>query len=203
MGLLHRFAVFAYRGFFSRFSSLRKTRFERTYRKNMGFGPLEYHMRIAEDVAKNLPRGRYKSALDMGCGYGFITAKLAEKIPRVTGVDISRTALSAARKRCKAARFVERDVVGFCSGKYDLILCVGILPYIPERYAAKVAGNIGAMLKQGGRIAVLEKTGYTGTRIENYLLAWKYRHSRKKVRVAGEDFLLWVAEKDIVSDNTI
>ncbi len=197
MSVVIRLAVGIYQKILNKRSFWRKLRFEYTYRVNRGFGGEEHHKRIAADIVKNIPKANYKSALDLGCGLGFVTAKLAEKIPAVTGVDISSAALSVARIHStdvKNITFVQHDIIGYCSGKHDLIVCVGILPYLPERYAEKVAININKMLAKGGALVIFEKAAYTGTPIEKYLRRWKYPVSKKRVKVAGENFLMWIVK---------
>ncbi|GEM_PF-6219167 len=195
MGYLYRLATWVYQKILNRQSFWRRLRFEYTYKINKGFGDADHHKRIAEDIVKNIPQGKYNSALDLGCGLGIITAKLAERIPSATGVDISKVALSAAKKSGSGAKFVQHDVVDYCKGKYDIILCVGILPYIPEHYAGKVAININKMLAKGGALVIFEKEAYTGTRIEKYLPYWKLPASKKHIKVAGENFLMWIVRK--------
>ncbi|MBI4170694.1 MAG: class I SAM-dependent methyltransferase [Candidatus Aenigmarchaeota archaeon] len=195
MSKLYMFASRLYRHGLNRFSFLRKKRFEHTYKKRKGFGSLEYHKQIAQDIVKNIPHKQYRSALDLGCGYGFITAKLAVTIPSVTAIDISATALNVAMQNNKKVRFLHHDVINYCRGKYDLILCVGILPYIPENYVSQVAKNIDKMLVDNGSLVIFEKVGYTGTRIEKYLKELPYTTLRRRIRIAGMPFLLIVAKK--------
>lgn len=61
---------------------------------------------IAEAAEKYaVPRG---TALDSGCGEGYYTAAIAEKIGnamQVLGFDISKEAVNLAAKRCKAVQF--------------------------------------------------------------------------------------------------
>ncbi len=192
---LYRFASRLYRYGLNRFSFLRRQRFEHTYKKRKGFGSLKYHKRIAEDVVTYIPRRRYRSALDLGCGYGFIAGKLADTVPTVTAVDISATALKVARHNNRKVRFLQQDIISYCSGKYDLILCIGILPYIPEKYVGQVAKNIDTMLQSNGSLVIFEKVGYTGTRIEGYLRKLPYAHVTRKISVAGMPFLLTVVRK--------
>jgi SAM-dependent methyltransferase len=46
-----------------------------------------------------LPRKRFAHALDLGCGLGLLSQKLAARAERVLGVDIAPTAIEHARRR--------------------------------------------------------------------------------------------------------
>lgn len=195
MSTFHRLVLGIYGSLLNRVSFLRRQRFERTYRTRMGFGPLSYHEMIADDIVRRLPPGRYRKALDLGCGYGLIAKKLSVRVPEVTAVDISETALRLAKKGPSKVKFVRDDVVSFRRSQYDLILCVGILPYIPARYAQKVSENINQMLAPGGVLAIFEKQGYTGTRIEKVTRRLGWPAEQKNIRVAGMPFIMTVVRR--------
>lgn len=192
---------FIYQKFLNRLSLFRKIRFERTYKSHGGFGNIERHKAISRDIVKFIPKQKYKSALDFGCGYGFVAGKLAEKIKSVIGVDISESALTTAKKYNKHVEFIQHDVISYRRGIHDLIVCVGILPYIHERYVPGVASNIDAMLSPNGVLAVFEKVGYTGTKIDDYISHWNYKKKTKRVKVSGEDFIMIVLKKGAFSAN--
>ena len=42
----------------------------------------------------------FSAVLDVGCGCGFLTAKLADIAKRITGIDISSTSIRLARRHC-------------------------------------------------------------------------------------------------------
>lgn len=90
-----------------------------------------FHERIAEWVERVAPA----SILDAGCGEGFATAFLAERMPtaRIEGVDVSAGAVAYAQ-----AHFGER--VAFRTGSvyalpyeddsFDLVLCSEVLEHL-------------------------------------------------------------------------
>lgn len=51
-----------------------------------------------------------RSALDFACGTGRVTEVVAQMMPEVVGVDVSREMLARARVRCPGVRFVEHDI---------------------------------------------------------------------------------------------
>ncbi len=57
----------------------------------------------------------FAAALDIGCGAGELSCRLAARVPQaqVTGVDISSELLAVARARCAGPEFVEADAASF------------------------------------------------------------------------------------------
>lgn len=72
-----------------------------------------------DKILQSLGTTRYKRALDIGCGEGFITHKLPAD--EIFGYDISPIALSRLPENVKA---VQRNRI---SGDYDLIIVTAVL----------------------------------------------------------------------------
>jgi SAM-dependent methyltransferase len=94
--------------------------------------------------------------LDIGCGCGTTTLKLAEACApgRVVGVDISNPILAAARTRAARAEveFVEADAATMkYPPEYDLIFSRFGVMFFADPVAA--FAHIRAALKPGGRLA--------------------------------------------------
>lgn len=70
-----------------------------------------------------LPRERYRSALELGCATGVLTAALTERADLVVGTDISEAPLERARRRAPDARFVRAEVPrDWPEGRFDLVV---------------------------------------------------------------------------------
>jgi LmbE family N-acetylglucosaminyl deacetylase/SAM-dependent methyltransferase len=70
-----------------------------------------------------LPRERYRSALELGCATGVLTAALTERADDVLGTDISAAPLERARLRAPAARFVQAALpTEWPAGRWDLVV---------------------------------------------------------------------------------
>ncbi len=70
-----------------------------------------------------LPRERYRSALELGCATGVLTAALAERADDVLGTDIAAAPLERARLRAPGARFVQAALPsGWPAGRWDLVV---------------------------------------------------------------------------------
>ncbi|WP_260981179.1 PIG-L family deacetylase [Curtobacterium pusillum] len=70
-----------------------------------------------------LPRERYRSALELGCATGVLTAAITERADAVLGTDISAAPLERARLRAPAARFVQAALPEeWPAGRWDLVV---------------------------------------------------------------------------------
>ncbi|WP_163337564.1 class I SAM-dependent methyltransferase [Desulfopila sp. IMCC35008] len=106
-------------------------------------------------VLEQVP-GSGMNILDMGCGPGLYTERLARKGHRVTGMDISANSIKYARESAAKngldIRYINQDYQELAEQEqFDLILMIftdfGVLP--PEM-RSQVLGNIYKALKPGG-----------------------------------------------------
>jgi SAM-dependent methyltransferase len=108
--------------------------------------------------------GRHRTAVDLGCGIGRLTAALAERLQEITGVDLSPGMIARARDRCGAAAGVSLRVgsahdLSWCGdAAVDLVLAVDSLPYVyrvgPELCDRAVA-EAARVLRRGGDLLIL------------------------------------------------
>ena len=97
-----------------------------------------------------------QAVLDFGCGVGRIVLALARRCPSVTGLDVSPSMLSEAKKNCQAANL---DNVSFyqsngelsgLSQKFDLIHSFLVLQHIPASRGLRLCELLMNHLKPGG-----------------------------------------------------
>ncbi|MBM7474854.1 bifunctional PIG-L family deacetylase/class I SAM-dependent methyltransferase [Curtobacterium herbarum] len=82
-----------------------------------------YEQRKRAVTLAALPRRRYRSALELGCATGVLTAALTERADAVLGTDISRAPLERARRRAPSARFVQAALpTEWPDGRWDLVV---------------------------------------------------------------------------------
>lgn len=82
-----------------------------------------YERRKRAVTVAALPRERYRSALELGCATGVLTAALTERADDVLGTDISAAPLERARLRAPAARFVQAALPSeWPEGRWDLVV---------------------------------------------------------------------------------
>ena len=101
-------------------------------------------------IVDSLPPGR---ALDLGCGAGGLVVALAQRGWQVTGIDIAKKAIAAARKavekhRVQAELLVADATTWKPAGEYDLITGSFALPDKAER--ASIYEMVRDTLPPGG-----------------------------------------------------
>lgn len=99
------------------------------------------------------------SILDVGCGTGEITHRLAALYPQaeLTGVDLEEEHLDRARQKTPRATFRKADALAlpFGDAAFDLAVCRHVTQAVPD--AKKVLTEMHRVLKPGGRIHVLSE----------------------------------------------
>ncbi len=101
------------------------------------------------------------AVLDLGCGTGEITARLAERFPQASfvGVDLEEPHLARARARCAAfesrVRFEAGDALAlpYNDNTFDLVVCRHVLQAVPD--AARMLVEIRRVLRPGGRVHLI------------------------------------------------
>jgi ubiquinone/menaquinone biosynthesis C-methylase UbiE len=109
------------------------------------------------DAAK-LPAGA--QALEIGCGAGHLTIRLAERELRVEAIDASPAMVEAAANRVLEAGLRElvnvevADVhaLPFEPSHFDLIVAVGVIPWLHSPQAA--VAEMARVLRPGGQLVV-------------------------------------------------
>jgi ubiquinone/menaquinone biosynthesis C-methylase UbiE len=99
--------------------------------------------------------------LDVGCGTGEITARLADLYPRarLTGVDLIEHHLDLARTRCAGAghrvafQTADAFALPFGAGAFDLVVCRHMLQAVPR--PGDAIAEMVRVLRPGGRIHLL------------------------------------------------
>jgi SAM-dependent methyltransferase len=126
---------------------------------------IHYDARLAEYVPASAA-----TVLDVGCGDGFLAARLARTVPEVTAIDVNAPVLARARARFPGAK------VTWCHGdvlthplepaSFDAVLSNAALHHLPDTRAA--LQHLGELVKPGGTLAVV---GFPRTRLRDFFPA--------------------------------
>lgn len=125
------------------------------YQQNFSFVP-QYGESVMELI--DAPKGSF--VVDLGCGNGTLTEKLAQRGYRVLGVDASGEMLALARRDHPSLDFAHGDAVDFSlEEKADVIFSNAVFHWIDAHKQRALARNIAAQLAPGGQL-VCEFGGY-------------------------------------------
>jgi 2-polyprenyl-3-methyl-5-hydroxy-6-metoxy-1,4-benzoquinol methylase len=98
-----------------------------------------------------------ESALDVGCGDGFLSARLAQRIPHVVAVDIDAPVLERARQRFPDAAVDWRrgDIIDIADelGEFDAVVSNAVLHHLSDTRAALAC--LRGLVKPGGTLALV------------------------------------------------
>jgi SAM-dependent methyltransferase len=128
-----------------------------------GSGDARYrYQRRKYDVLMGLlPAGRrFGRALDLGCGAGILSRRLADRADEVLGVDISATAVAQAEiahADRPHMRFAQGDLANLpaeLDGKFDLVVLADTIYYLPpplrDDVLQALALRVARLLRPGG-----------------------------------------------------
>ena len=109
-----------------------------------------------------LPRARYERAFEVGCSIGVLTAQLAGRCGELLAVDVSASALEAARQRCAALANVRLELrrmpAEFPGEKFDLILVSEVGYYLSLPDLRNFCRQIVSGLTPGGQALLVHWT---------------------------------------------
>jgi SAM-dependent methyltransferase len=119
---------------------------------------------------------RYERALEIGCGVGSFTRRLASICDRILALDVSPSAIFRAREAAKdlsSVEFREQNIVEFDlqkEGSWDLIVMSETIYYLGWLYSffdvAWLASQLIGVTRQGGQLLMANTCGG----VDDYLL---------------------------------
>lgn len=119
-----------------------------------------YQRRKYDVLASLLPPRRFGRALDLGCGLGLLSRRLARHADTVLGIDISASAVAQARLAhadCAGLSFAQGDVLALdpaLDGTFDLLVIADTLYYLPppvtDATLKSIALSVSRLLRPDG-----------------------------------------------------
>jgi SAM-dependent methyltransferase len=150
------------------------------------------HIARADFILAALPVERFGRALEVGCAQGFLSERLAPRVGRLIGCDISAEAVAHARAACgrlSNAEFHVADIrAGFPGDAFDLCLFSDVLYYLSPRETDAVLDEAARRTRSGGCLAIVNewRAGAKGLTSPHYSFArldgcpdWRRAEARK------------------------
>ncbi|WP_448658417.1 SAM-dependent methyltransferase [Sphingomonas sp. CJ99] len=122
------------------------------------------HAKFDATVAALVER-RYRLGLEVGCANGALTERIAPQCDRLAAIDISKTAVTAARERMRREPSVDVRCMRFPDeqpdGCFDLILLSEVAYYWSDADLAAAGEFIARALADDGDVLLVHYTGET------------------------------------------
>jgi predicted TPR repeat methyltransferase len=124
-----------------------------------GVARYRYQRRKYDILLSLVPRRRYRRVLDLGCGIGEMTRRLAPHVDEILGLDISDLAVEQARRRSANlpnVLYKRGDVLALdqtIDGQFDLVVLADTLYYLSpldDAVLKRVRESVAGLLEPGG-----------------------------------------------------
>jgi SAM-dependent methyltransferase len=174
----------------------REAHFDRLYAASED--PWHYRTSTYEDAKYRatlaaLGRPTYRSALEIGCSNGELSARIAPLCRRLVALDLSARAVALARQRL--ARHGHAEVqqatipADWPEGRFDLIVFSEVLYYLDRGELEACAARMAASLAGRGEVVLVNWRGKTGTPLSGREAAGIFMGElcrRRKVRIRSQ-----------------
>lgn len=154
---------------YSHFST--STKFDRLYALDddpFNIESSEYEAQKALDFNALLSKPRYAAILDVGCGTGRVTRRLASIADTVHGVDFSAEAIRRGREFCADLQNVVFDTADMRAyrpaRRFDLIVCSEVLYYLSGNDLELALESISAAAAPQAEIIAVTRWDHEETR---------------------------------------
>lgn len=112
-------------------------------------------------ILVNIPTGRIRQVLDVGCNTGFATIELASWLDaKVTGIDLNEESLRHATEKAQKAAlsnvtFMRGNLLDlpFDDEQFDMVYCNNVTSFVADR--AKASEEYARVLRPGGILAAV------------------------------------------------
>jgi ubiquinone/menaquinone biosynthesis C-methylase UbiE len=113
---------------------------------------------VRKQSIKFIQSKKDQKILDLCCGTGSLSVKLAEHESKVTGIDLSPHMLQKARKKNSKIEFIEGDATNlpFEDCKFDIVVASFCLHEMPTKIIEKVLAEIKRVTHKNGEIFIID-----------------------------------------------
>jgi demethylmenaquinone methyltransferase/2-methoxy-6-polyprenyl-1,4-benzoquinol methylase len=114
-----------------------------------------------------------QTLLELACGTGLFTRRLAPRVPHVTAVDASPEVLAINRSRLEAANvdYVEADLFSWQpAARYDAVFFSFWLSHVPEERFAAFWGKVAHALAPGGAAYLIDSASDPTSTAKDHVL---------------------------------
>jgi len=100
-----------------------------------------------------LPRGA--AVLDVGCAFGYGTARLARRY-HTQGIDPSEEYIARARRSYPTLRFAvgTAEALPYADAAFDGVVMLDVLEHLPPGEEGRALGDVARVLQPGGRLVL-------------------------------------------------
>jgi ubiquinone/menaquinone biosynthesis C-methylase UbiE len=120
--------------------------------------------RIHRRVISCLAMDRPMTVLDVGCGTGSLTLRIAERMPpgdaQVVGIDAAERMIAVARRKAGAARVrfeaALAEDLPFPPASFDRVVCSFFFHHLDARLKARAIDEMHRVLRPNGRAVILD-----------------------------------------------
>lgn len=126
--------------------------------------------------------GRFASGLDLGCGTGLCGTLLADRVGRLTGVDLSAGMLARAAATGRYAQLLQTDLVDHLRSTeehHDLVLAADVFIYVGD--LAPVFEAVARVIAPGGMFCFSVEAASREPLDFELLPSLRYAHSQRYV----------------------
>ncbi|MDY7108247.1 MAG: class I SAM-dependent methyltransferase [Planctomycetota bacterium] len=136
---------------------------------------------------------RRPRVLDLGCGCGYESMRLASAGAEVLGLDFSGASIRIARQRAPQCRFEQEDFRGLDDrhGMFDGVFAAGSIIHVAHAEWPDLAGRIARVLRPNGRLLAVVKDG-AGTMVRTEEVAG--RQIRREIHLYTREALAAATE---------
>lgn len=116
---------------------------------------------------------RPQTLLELACGTGLFTRRLAPRVPHITAVDASPEVLAINRSRVAAANvdYIEADLFSWRPAvRYDAVFFSFWLSHVPEDRFAMFWANVANALAPGGAAYLIDSAFDTMSTAKDHVL---------------------------------